>query len=327
MEALDSLVIRCARQAAVPAGDALAMDRDVFSRLVTEALAARPEIALVREEVTEIPPEGHVVIATGPLTSAALDRAIGGLLGTADLYFYDSIAPIVTASSLDFSKMYALSRYGKGAGADYWNAPLSREQYEQFIADLLSAEISPVKDFEKGIYFEGCLPIEVMAERGPETLRHGPMKPMGLPDPRTGKPPVRGRAAATGRPRRRALQPGRFPDEAEGARAAACLPEDPGARERRLRALRHAAPQHLHPRARAPGPLLENAPGAADRLCGADHGGRGLRRERGDGSGGGDDARAGAGGTAAAADSVHDGDRVARAPLLGAAGRPRSSSR
>lgn len=189
MEALDSLVIRCARESAVPAGDALAMDRDVFSRLVTEALAARPEIALVREEVTQIPPEGDVVIATGPLTSPALDAAIGNLLGTADLYFYDSIAPIVTASSLDFSKMYALSRYGKGAGADYWNAPLSREQYEQFIADLLSAETSPVKDFEKGIYFEGCLPIEVMAQRGPETLRHGPMKPMGLPDPRTGRLP------------------------------------------------------------------------------------------------------------------------------------------
>jgi methylenetetrahydrofolate--tRNA-(uracil-5-)-methyltransferase len=189
MEALDSLVIRCARRAAVPAGDALAMDREVFARLVTEAIESRPEIELAREEVRQIPPEGHVVIATGPLTSEALDGAIGELLGTGDLYFYDSIAPIVTASSLDLSRMYALSRYGKGAGEDYWNAPLSREQYEQFVADLLSAEITPVKDFEKGIYFEGCLPIEVMAERGPETLRHGPMKPMGLPDPRTGRLP------------------------------------------------------------------------------------------------------------------------------------------
>ena len=126
MEALDSLVIRCARRAAVPAGDALAMDRDVFAGLVTEALAARPEIELVREEVRQIPREGYVVIATGPLTSPALDAEIGELLGTADLYFYDSIAPIVVASSLDFSKMYALSRYGKGEGADYWNAPLDR---------------------------------------------------------------------------------------------------------------------------------------------------------------------------------------------------------
>jgi methylenetetrahydrofolate--tRNA-(uracil-5-)-methyltransferase len=189
MELLDSLVIRSARAAAVPAGDALAMDRDEFSRLVTEAIRSRPEIELVREEVTRIPEGGHAVLATGPLTSAALDRAIGELLGTEDLYFYDSMAPIVAASSLDLSKMYALSRYGKGSGDDYWNCPMTKEEYESFVADLLSAEIVPVKDFEKGIYFEGCLPIEVMAERGVETLRHGPMKPMGLPDPRTGRIP------------------------------------------------------------------------------------------------------------------------------------------
>jgi len=189
MEALDSLIIRCARSAAIPAGDALAMDRDVFAGLVTEALAARPEVALVREEVGEIPPEGFVVLATGPLTSPLLDSAIGALLGTEDLYFYDSIAPIVESASLDFSKMYALSRYGKGSGDDYWNCPLSREEYERFVDALLSAETVPVHDFEKGIYFEGCLPIEVMAERGRETLRHGPMKPMGLIDPRTGRMP------------------------------------------------------------------------------------------------------------------------------------------
>ena len=189
MELLDSLVIRCARAAAVPAGDALAMDRDEFSRLVTESIASRPEIEIVREEVSTIPSAGHAVLATGPLTSDALDRAIGELLGTEDLYFYDSMAPIVAASSLDFSKMYPLSRYGKGSGEDYWNCPLTREEYEGLVADLLSAEIVPVKDFEKGIYFEGCLPIEVMAERGVETLRHGPMKPMGLPDPRTGRIP------------------------------------------------------------------------------------------------------------------------------------------
>ena len=189
MEELDSLVIRSARGSAVPAGDALAMDRTIFSRLVTEAIAARPEIEVVREEALDIPTEGYAVIATGPLTSPALDRAIGKLLGTADLYFYDSIAPVVLASSLDFSKMYALSRYGKGGGEDYWNCPLTQDEYEAFVTDLLAAEITPVKDFEKGIYFEGCLPIEVMAERGRETLRHGPMKPMGLPDPKTGKNP------------------------------------------------------------------------------------------------------------------------------------------
>jgi len=189
MELLDSLVIRCARAAAVPAGDALAMDRDEFSRLVSEAIASRREIELVREEVKKIPSACYAVLATGPLTSEALDRAIGELLGTEDLYFYDSMAPIVAASSLDFSKMYPLSRYGKGSGEDYWNCRLTKEGYEEFVADLLSAEIVPVKDFEKGIYFEGCLPIEVMAERGIETLRHGPMKPMGLPDPRTGRIP------------------------------------------------------------------------------------------------------------------------------------------
>ena len=189
MEALDSVIIRCARAAAVPAGDALAMDRTIFADLVTEAIAARPEIELVREEVRRIPHEGHVVIATGPLTSETLDAEIGKLLGTEDLYFYDSIAPVVVASSLDFSKMYAMSRYGKGDGEDYWNCPLTKEEYERLIAELLSGETVPVKDFEKGIYFEGCLPIEVMAERGSETLRHGPLKPMGLPDPRTGRPP------------------------------------------------------------------------------------------------------------------------------------------
>ena len=189
MELLDSLVIRCARAAAVPAGDALAMDRDAFSAMVTEEIESRPEIEIVREEVSTIPSACQAVLATGPLTSDALDRAIGELLGTKDLYFYDSMAPIVAAASLDFSKMYPLSRYGKGSGEDYWNCPLGKEEYEGFVADLLSAEIVPVKDFEKGIYFEGCLPIEVMAERGVETLRHGPMKPMGLPDPRTGRIP------------------------------------------------------------------------------------------------------------------------------------------
>ncbi|MFN2385964.1 MAG: methylenetetrahydrofolate--tRNA-(uracil(54)-C(5))-methyltransferase (FADH(2)-oxidizing) TrmFO [Thermoanaerobaculia bacterium] len=189
MEALDSLVIRCARAAAVPAGDALAMDRNEFARGVTDALASRPEIEILREEVRQIPGSGHVVFATGPLTSEALDAAIGELLGTEDLYFYDSVAPIVAAHSLDYSKMYRLSRYGKGSGEDYWNCPMTRAEYEDFIAELLAGETVPVHDFEKGIYFEGCLPIEVMAERGPETLRHGPMKPMGLADPRTGKNP------------------------------------------------------------------------------------------------------------------------------------------
>jgi methylenetetrahydrofolate--tRNA-(uracil-5-)-methyltransferase len=197
MAALDSLIIAAARGAAVPAGDALAVDRGIFAEKVTDLITGRPEIEVVREEIAELPPEGYVVIATGPLTSPRLDRVVRELLGTGacpgassgNLYFYDSMAPIVTRESLDLSRLYAASRYGKGGGQDYLNASMTREQYEEFIRDLLSAEIVPVKDFEKGIYFEGCLPIEVMAERGIDTLRHGPMKPMGLEDPRTGKLP------------------------------------------------------------------------------------------------------------------------------------------
>ncbi|MDQ5857368.1 MAG: methylenetetrahydrofolate--tRNA-(uracil(54)-C(5))-methyltransferase (FADH(2)-oxidizing) TrmFO, partial [Acidobacteriota bacterium] len=145
MELLDSLVIRSARAAAVPAGDALAMDRDEFSAMVTKEIESRSEIELVREEVSSIPSACFAVLATGPLTSAALDRAIGELLGTEDLYFYDSMAPIVAASSLDLSKMYALSRYGKGSGDDYWNCPMTKEEYESFVAELLSSETVPVK--------------------------------------------------------------------------------------------------------------------------------------------------------------------------------------
>ena len=189
MEALGSLVMACARETRVPAGDALAVDRAAFSSRVTAAIRARPEIEVVRGEAPGIPDGGIAVLATGPLTSDALTRAIRERLGTEALYFYDSMAPIVTADSIDFAKVYSASRYGKGGGDDYLNCPMTREQYEEFVADLRAGETVPVHDFEKGIYFEGCLPIEVMAERGVETLRHGPLKPMGLEDPRTGRPP------------------------------------------------------------------------------------------------------------------------------------------
>jgi methylenetetrahydrofolate--tRNA-(uracil-5-)-methyltransferase len=189
MEALDSLVMTCARETRVPAGDALAVDRAAFSARVTAAIRARPEIEIVVGEVSAIPAEGPVVLATGPLTSDALAGAVRQRLGTEALYFYDSMAPIVTADSIDLAKVYSASRYGKGGGDDYLNCPMTREQYEEFVADLLSGETVPVHDFEKGIYFEGCLPIEVMAERGVETLRHGPLKPMGLEDPRSGRRP------------------------------------------------------------------------------------------------------------------------------------------
>ncbi len=189
MEALGSLVMARARESAVPAGDALAVDRDAFARSVTAAIENEPNIEIVREECPDLPARGIVVLATGPLTSARLSESIRALLGEGELYFYDSMAPIVTADSLDFAKIYRASRYGKGEGEDYLNCPLDRAQYEEFISDLLAGETVPIHEFEKGIYFEGCLPIEVMAERGAETLRHGPLKPMGLEDPRTGRRP------------------------------------------------------------------------------------------------------------------------------------------
>jgi len=189
MEALESLVIRTARAAAVPAGGALAVDRERFAGGITDAVAGHPLITIERREVTELP-EGHAIIATGPLTSSALHREIDRFLGEGALAFYDAVAPIVAADSIDSNAVFRASRYGKG-GDDYLNLPLDRDAYEVFIDELLGAEKVAFKAFETEDlnYFEGCLPIEVMAERGRDTLRYGPMKPVGLTDPRTGKQP------------------------------------------------------------------------------------------------------------------------------------------
>jgi methylenetetrahydrofolate--tRNA-(uracil-5-)-methyltransferase len=191
MESVGSLILEEARKAAVPAGDALAVDRTVFAESVTRRLAGEPLLTLVRAEAEGLPDpgDGFVVVATGPLTSPALEKALLALLGERYLYFYDAMAPIVEASSLDMEELYALSRYGKGGGDDYLNAPMTKAEYEAFVAALLAAEKVPFHDFEKAVYFEGCLPVEAMAERGVETLRHGPMKPFGLADPRTGREP------------------------------------------------------------------------------------------------------------------------------------------
>jgi len=191
MELLGSLVMEEARRAAVPAGDALAVDREVFARAVTARVEAEARIELVREEATALPDpgDGFVVVATGPLTSPALTASLLAALGGSQLYFYDAVAPIVDASSVDTSVLYAASRWGKGGGADYLNVPLTREEYERFVAGLLAGETVPYHDFEKAVHFEGCLPIEELAARGVETLRHGPMKPFGLRDPRTGREP------------------------------------------------------------------------------------------------------------------------------------------
>jgi methylenetetrahydrofolate--tRNA-(uracil-5-)-methyltransferase len=189
MEALDSLVITRARAAAVPAGGALAVDRERFSGGITDAISGHPRIELVRREATRLP-SGPAIIATGPLTSEALHRELEDLLGEGALAFYDAVAPIIAFDSIDQSRVFRASRYGKG-GDDYLNLPLDREAYETFLDDLLAAEKTEFRKFETEDlrYFEGCLPIEVMAERGRDTLRYGPMKPVGLVDPSTGATP------------------------------------------------------------------------------------------------------------------------------------------
>jgi methylenetetrahydrofolate--tRNA-(uracil-5-)-methyltransferase len=181
MEAFDSLIIAAAREAAVPAGSALAVDRERFAARVTATLAAHPAVEVRRREAAEIPP-GDAVLATGPLTSEAMTRRIQELLGSEYLYFYDAIAPIVDAESLDLGQLFWGSRYGKG-GDDYLNAPMDRDGYLAFHEALLGAEVLPLHDFERELFFEGCLPIEELARRGVDTLRFGPMKPVGLTTP------------------------------------------------------------------------------------------------------------------------------------------------
>lgn len=182
MEAFDSLVIGAARTHAVPAGSALAVDRDRFAAAITERLLALPGVELARGEVAELP-DGDVVVATGPLTSPALAERLRAILGTDDLYFYDAIAPIVDGETLDHSQLFWASRYGKGDGDDYLNVPLDRPGYEEFHRQLIAAEVLDLHDFEKALFFEGCLPIEELARRGVDTLRYGPMKPVGLRGP------------------------------------------------------------------------------------------------------------------------------------------------
>jgi len=204
MRRLDSLIIRAAEASRVPAGAALAVDRERFSSCVTDALEAHPLITIVRGEITDIPESSDadpVVLATGPLTSERLSSRIAELVGTDHLYFYDAISPIVLAESIDLTKVFRQSRWDRslrpsapGCGADdgqgdYLNCPLNRDEYGRFYNALVTAESATVHDFDKERFFEGCLPIEVMAHRGVDTLRFGPMKPVGLIDPRSGRQP------------------------------------------------------------------------------------------------------------------------------------------
>jgi methylenetetrahydrofolate--tRNA-(uracil-5-)-methyltransferase len=186
MRKLGSLTLKVADATRVPAGGALAVDREAFSRGMDEAMRSHPGITVENGEVTAIP-EGYAIIATGPLTSDALSEAIGKLEGLSTLHFYDAAAPIVTAESLAMDKVYSLSRYGRGE--DYLNCPMDEAEYIAFVSALRTAETVPVKGFEESAVFEGCMPVESMAKRGEMAIAFGPLKPVGLPDPRTGKIP------------------------------------------------------------------------------------------------------------------------------------------
>lgn len=187
MRVLNSLIIRAADNNSIPAGGALAVDRHEFSAYITEQLRNHPNITVMNEEVTDIP-IGPTIMATGPLTSEFLSENLRNLTGEDYLYFYDAAAPIIEKESIDMSKVYLKSRYDKGEAA-YLNCPMTEEEFNRFYEALIQAETVPLKEFEKEVFFEGCMPIEVMAMRGKKTMLFGPMKPVGLEDPKTGKRP------------------------------------------------------------------------------------------------------------------------------------------
>lgn len=188
MRLLDSLIIRCADATRVPAGGALAVDRDDFSNLVTQSIKDNNLITVINEEVKAIPDDGIVIVATGPLTDEDMYRSILNKVGDDALHFFDAAAPIIHSESIDRSVVFAASRYGKG-GDDYLNSPMNKEEYDAFYYALIEAELADVKDFDKETVFEGCMPIETMAKRGYDTIRFGPLKPVGLLDPRSGEQP------------------------------------------------------------------------------------------------------------------------------------------
>jgi methylenetetrahydrofolate--tRNA-(uracil-5-)-methyltransferase len=188
MRLLDSIIMKCADATSVPAGGALAVDRTEFSEAVTNMLKSNSNIEIINEEITSLPEEGLTVAATGPLTSDALSEHIGKLIGKEYLYFFDAAAPIVAYDSIDMSRAFKAARYGRGPD-DYINCPMNKEEYELFWTQLINAELAPVKELDKEVVFEGCMPVESMAKRGKDTLRFGPLKPVGLIDPKTGKEP------------------------------------------------------------------------------------------------------------------------------------------
>jgi methylenetetrahydrofolate--tRNA-(uracil-5-)-methyltransferase len=188
MELFESLILKAAKETRVPAGDSLAVDREAFSEMMTQTMEKLENVKIIRKEVSAISDEGITVIATGPLTSEALSREIQRITGDQRLFFYDAVSPIVTGDSIDFGKVFKASRYGKG-GEDYLNCPMKKDEYDRFVIALNQGEKAPLHHFEKSHFFEGCLPIEELAARGKDTLSFGPLKPVGLIDPKTGRQP------------------------------------------------------------------------------------------------------------------------------------------
>ena len=240
MRRMDSLIMESADATKVPAGGALAVDRDGFSRYITEKLEMNPYVTVEHREVTEIP-EGNVIIASGPLTSDSLAESIQSMCPEFSLHFFDAVAPIVSAETIDMSSAFLASRYDKGT-PDYINCPMNEQEYKDFIRELVSAEEAETHGFEDSKVFEGCMPVEVMARRGEDTLRFGPMKPVGLTDPHTGKE----------------------------AYAIVQLRKDPGTEECRICSIWRDAPQYIYRFAGASGSLLPADIRSPHTLCRSD---------------------------------------------------------
>ena len=275
MRRLDSLVMAAAIATRVPAGKALAVDRGEFAAYITRILTAEPLIEIIREEIAAPDPEATTIIATGPLTSEALAEALGRLTGQQHLHFYDAIAPIVAAESIDRQKVFRASRYG--AGDDYLNCPFSEAEYTAFYEALTSAEQVPLKAFEAPRYFEGCLPVEIMAVRGVSNAPVRPHEARGPGDPQTGRQPFAVVRAPGRKPGRDAFQPGGLSDQVEVRGARKGLPAHPGPGASRIRAPGLHPPQHVYPFAGYFVRLPQFSPLPPGLFGGADLRGGGLR--------------------------------------------------
>lgn len=271
MRMMGSHLLDAAETARVAAGGALAVDRDVFSTAVTEMVEKNPNITVHREEVTALDESVPVLVASGPLTEGALAEQIAALTGSHRLSFFDAVAPIVSAESLDMEKIFAASRYGRGE-ADYLNCPFNKLEYETFYNELLNAERAPLHDFDGELtVYEGCMPIEVMAGRGADTMRYGPLRPVGLRDPRTGHRPWANVQLRAEKHRPHAVQYRWFPDQFEMGRAEARFFDDSRPGTCRVHPLWRDAPQYLFgkPGGADQGALPERAPQRV--FCRADH--------------------------------------------------------